>query len=103
MVVGALPHYASFLCTDNNAIYCLQKVDKVPSGEGGWTYFEVQDLNAQVQLLITKGISFEELPTDKPWLWREARLKGPDKNKLILYFAGTNRINPPWKIIAGQR
>jgi len=41
---------------------------------------------------------FEELPTDKGWLWREARLKDPDNNQLILFYAGDNRKNPPWKI-----
>ena len=49
-------------------------------------------------LLIEKGIVFEELPDDKPWLWREARLKDPDNNQLIIYFAGKKRTDPPWKI-----
>jgi len=51
-----------------------------------------------VNQLQVKGISFDELPNDKPWLWREARLKDSDQNTLILYFAGDNRLNPPWKI-----
>ncbi|MGB1217601.1 MAG: VOC family protein, partial [Saprospiraceae bacterium] len=45
-----------------------------------------------------KGIQFEEMPDDKPWLWREARLRDLDGNLLILFHAGKNRINPPWKI-----
>jgi hypothetical protein len=36
--------------------------------------------------------------TDQTWLWREARLKDPDGNQLILYSAGKNRKDPPWKI-----
>ena len=92
-----------FLCADGNATLSLHKVDKLPIGEGIWVYFEVQDLDAQVNSLIEKGIVFEELPTDKHGLWREARLKDPDQNQLILYFAGTNRINPPWKIPANQQ
>ncbi|MEM7380928.1 MAG: VOC family protein, partial [Bacteroidota bacterium] len=40
----------------------------------------------------------EELPRDQSWLWREARLKDPDGNTLILYHAGENRKNPPWRI-----
>ena len=83
--------------------FSLHKVDKLLTGDGAWVYFEVQDLDAQVNSLIKKGIIFEELPTDKPWLWREARLKDPDQNQLILYFAGTNRISPPWKITTPQR
>ena len=38
------------------------------------------------------------MPSDKRWLWREVRLKDPDNNQLILYFAGENRLNPPWRI-----
>jgi hypothetical protein len=38
------------------------------------------------------------MPNNKSWLWREARLKDPDNNQLILYYAGINRQNPPWRI-----
>jgi len=41
---------------------------------------------------------FEELPNDKKWLWREARLRDTDNNQIILFFAGKNRKNPPWRI-----
>jgi len=43
---------------------------------------------------LNKGITIEELPSDKNWLWREARLKDLDDNQLILYHAGENRKNP---------
>lgn len=45
-----------------------------------------------------KGFVFHELPTDKQYLWREARLKDLDGNNLILYYAGKNRKFPPWRI-----
>ncbi len=48
--------------------------------------------------LKEKGIEFEELPTDQRWLWREARLKDVDGNQLILFYAGENRLTPPWRI-----
>ena len=48
--------------------------------------------------LVEKGIEFEELSNDKRWLWREARLKDVDGNQLILFFAGENRLNPPWRL-----
>lgn len=67
-------------------------------GEGIYVYFECDDLDKHVEALIEKGVHFEELPNDKPWLWREARLKDPDGNQLILYRAGKNRVNPPWRI-----
>jgi len=58
----------------------------------------LENLDVCVKELKAKGIIFEELPTDKPWLWREARLKDPNANQLILYTAGENRLNPPWRI-----
>jgi hypothetical protein len=70
----------------------------LPKGNRSWVYFEVQNVGICVQLLIDEGFVFEELPHIKPWLWREARLKDLDNNQIILYFAGTNRTDPPWKI-----
>ena len=98
LIVNSLPRYARFQCPDGNATFSIHKVDVLPVGEGIWIYFECENLDEFVNKLIVKGISFDELPNDKPWLWREARIKDPDQNTLILYFAGENRLNPPWKI-----
>jgi len=98
LIVKSLPHYARFRCPDGIATFSLHQVHQLPIGDGIWIYFEVQDLDSNVHLLIDKGFVFEELPNDKPWLWREARLKDLDNNQIILYFAGTNRTDPPWKI-----
>ena len=46
----------------------------------------------------SKGIVIEEYPVDQPWLWREARIKDLDNNQIIIYVAGDNRLNPPWRI-----
>jgi hypothetical protein len=73
-------------------------VDALPIGEGVWVYFELNNLDVRVTELQAATIVFEELPKDKPWLWREARLKDPDGNQLVLYSAGVNRVNPPWRI-----
>jgi len=32
------------------------------------------------------------------YLWREARLRDPDGHDVRLYFAGENRLDPPWKV-----
>ena len=61
-------------------------------------YFEYDDLDEAVQDLVGKNIEFEHGPIDQDWLWREAALRDPDGNKIILYYAGTNRKNPPWRI-----
>ena len=51
-----------------------------------------------VAQLQANGVQFSRLPADQPWLWREAYLQDPDGNPLCLYFAGENRLNPPWRI-----
>ena len=61
LIVQSLPHYARFQCPDGNATFSLHQVDKLPSGEGIWIYFEVEKLDIYVQLLIIQGIVFEEL------------------------------------------
>jgi catechol 2,3-dioxygenase-like lactoylglutathione lyase family enzyme len=98
LIVKSLPHYARFECPTGGSTFSLHQVEKLPQGEGVWVYFEIENLDEYVQILVKKGIRFEELPNDKSWLWREARLKDLDNNRLILYFAGENRLNPPWRM-----
>ena len=98
LIVKSLPHYARFKCPNGDATFSIHRVDKLPSGDGIWVYFETEHLDEVVNDLVKKGFVFQELPNDKNWLWREAKLKDPDGNHLILYFAGDNRLSPPWKI-----
>ena len=98
LIVKALPHYARFECPEGEATFSLHQVAELPKGEGIYVYFEMKNLDKYVDLLIKKGIDFEELPNDKSWLWREARLKDLDNNQLILFQAGKNRKNPPWRL-----
>ncbi len=98
LIVSALPHYARFECPNGNSTFSLHQCDQLPSDNGIVVYFECDNLDEHVANLVQKGIEFEEPPTDKNWLWREARLKDLDGNQLILYHAGENRLNPPWKI-----
>ena len=99
LIVSTSPRYARFECKNGGSTFSIHLVEELPKGEGIIVYFEIDNLDEYVDKLISdKGIEFEELPNDKPWLWREARLKDPDGNQLILYHAGENRRNPPWKI-----
>jgi catechol 2,3-dioxygenase-like lactoylglutathione lyase family enzyme len=98
LIVGALPHYARFVCPDGNSTFSIHQVDVLPKGDGIYVYFECKNLNEKVNDLIEKGIQFDEMPEDRSWLWREARLKDLDGNQLVLFYGGENRINPPWKI-----
>ncbi len=97
LIVHSSNNYARFMCT-NGATFSLHHVAELPKGDGAWIYFEINNLDEYVTQLIKEGFVFEELPKDKPWLWREARLKDLDNNQIILYFAGKNRLNPPWRI-----
>ncbi|THD66267.1 VOC family protein [Robertkochia marina] len=98
LIVDALPHYARFECPDGNATFSIHRVEKLPEGEGIYVYFECNDLDERVELLKKQGIAFDQEPTDQNWLWREARLKDLDGNQLVLYYAGENRLNPPWRV-----
>jgi len=98
LIVKSLPRYARFICPDGQSTFSIQQTEQRPIGNGIHIYFECENLDDIVQTLVSKGFIFNEQPKDKPWLWREAGLKDPDGNQLILYYAGENRLNPPWKI-----
>lgn len=98
LIVKSLPNYARFECPTGDATFSLHQSDKKQEQNDVWIYFEVEELDKYVRQLIDKGIVLEEMPNDKPWLWREARLKDPDNNQLIIYYAGDKRKDPPWRI-----
>ena len=98
LIVKALPHYARFEAPEGEATFSLHLVEELPAGEGIYVYFESDRLDEWVKEMIASGIEFDEMPEDRRWLWREARLKDPDGNRLILYHAGENRKSPPWRI-----
>lgn len=98
LIVKALPHYARFECPEGDSTFSIHQVDELPKGEGVDVYFECKDLDVWVSKLVEKGVQFEQPPSDKSWLWREARLRDLDNNQLILFYGGVNRKNPPWRI-----
>ena len=91
------PYYARFECRDGGSTFSLTLED----GEfksGAVIYFEHEKLDELVNRLIEKGFVFEQMPTDMSYLWREAVLHDPSGNKIKLYWAGDNRLNPPWRV-----
>lgn len=98
LIVNSIPRYARFECPDGSSTLSLHQVEKVAEGEGIILYFECEQLDQTVQDLLKANIAFETEPEDQPWLWREARLKDPDGHQIILYHAGDNRKNPPWRV-----
>lgn len=92
-------HYARFECPQGDSSFSLSLH---PSVENHSTiYFEHEHIDEWVKQLQAKGIVFQQLPTDQPYLWREAVLFDPSHNKIILYWAGENRLNPPWRVNTG--
>jgi catechol 2,3-dioxygenase-like lactoylglutathione lyase family enzyme len=97
LIVEAQPRYARFLCPEGDATFSLHLSD-TPIQAGVVVYFECENLDERVSELKAKGIVFTMDPVDQTWLWREAHLPDPDGNQLILFFAGKNRKDPPWRL-----
>lgn len=98
LIVTTSGHYARFECPDGDSTFSVHKVETLPIGQGIVVYFEEDKLDEKVAQLQKEGIIFDLLPTDQPWLWREAHLTDPDGNQIILFNAGENRKNPPWRL-----
>ena len=97
LIVDALPRYVRFECLKGESTFSIHKVDEIlPSAIS--IYFEVDDLEKTVIDLKSKHIKFDTEILDQPWLWREIYLKDPSGNQIIIYHAGENRKNPPWRI-----
>lgn len=97
LIVHTHDGYARFECPEGEATFSVHRVDALPQGEGVTIYFELDDLDEQVAVLVAGGMVFDQMPVDQSWLWREAQLRDPDGNRLILYRAGKHRRYPPWR------
>lgn len=99
LIVHTNDYYARFECPggDPPATFSIHEVEQLPTGDGTWVYLEVPTVDDVVKELAGKGLEIEEMPEDKKWLWREARLRDPDGNLIIIYHAGENRRHPPWR------
>jgi catechol 2,3-dioxygenase-like lactoylglutathione lyase family enzyme len=91
------PHYARFACPDGNSTFSLS-LNTEGFTNPSVIYFEHPELDNLVEKLKSKGIKFDQEPTNESYLWREAILHDPSGNKIKLYWAGENRLNPPWRI-----
>lgn len=98
LIVDSSPRYVRFECPGGDSTFSIShgEVTKDPSTV---MYFEVTDLDQCHQKLKAQGILFTTEPEDKDWLWRESGLHDPDGHPLILFTAGSNRRNPPWRIV----
>lgn len=91
-------HYARFECPDGDSTFSVHRVSDQVKDSGVVIYFESGELDKLVSDLVERGYLFDKPPTDERWLWREARLRDPDGNIICLFFAGSNRKHPPWRV-----
>lgn len=91
------PHYARFECPEGTATFSLA-LETGDSSNSAVIYFEHEKLDQWVTDLKSLGIKFDQEATDQSYLWREAILHDPSGNKIKLYWAGENRLNPPWRV-----
>ena len=99
LIVHTHDAYARFECPDGDSTFSIHQVTELPTGSGVIVYFEVPDVRKTINRLIEHGISIDEQPKNQTWLWTEASLKDLDGNRIIIYQAGENRKNPPWRLI----
>ncbi|MBC7898703.1 MAG: VOC family protein [Saprospiraceae bacterium] len=98
LIVDSLPRYARLECPDGESTLSVNIAENIIPNNSVVLYFECTELDKEVQRLKELGLEFDEDPTDRPWLWRQAYLKDPNSNKICLFYAGENRQNPPWRV-----
>ena len=96
-IVDSPPRYARFETLAGTTLSVHLEDESIRSPQAT-IYFEVEDVDREVERLRQQGLCFESDPTDKDWLWREAYLRDPAGNLLCIYQAGENRRYPPWRI-----
>lgn len=98
LIVHTHDAYARFECPNGDSTFSIHQVEEKVQSPNPVIYFECEDLDKKVESLIKLGVKFSQTPKDMDWLWREAHLKDPFGNELILFTAGKNRKDPPWKL-----
>ena len=96
-------HYARFLLPDGGSTFSVHLAERADAvgAAGAAIHLECEsagELDATVAELQAAGVVFDSGPVDMPYLWREATLRDPDWNTIVLYHAGENRLNPPWRV-----
>lgn len=98
LVVDSPPRYARFRCPDGDATLSIEVTGAPPSAPRAELFFECADVDAAAARVEAAGVALTQQPTDMFYLWREARMLDPDGHDIRLYFAGENRLDPPWRV-----
>lgn len=97
-IVDSLPRYARLECPDGEATLSVNEFEEHTPINNIVLYFECERLDDEVARLKSLGLTFDEDPTTREWLWRQAYLRDPNGNKICLFHASDNRKNPPWRV-----
>src|SRR6188768_3409137 len=76
-IVDSLPRYARLECPDGESTLSVHVADDVVVTNNIVLYFDCENLDETVAELKTKGLVFDEDPTDREWLWRQSYLRDP--------------------------
>lgn len=98
LIVDSPPNYARFETVTGTTL-SIHASEAAAASSGVVVYFEVDDVDREVQKLKQQGIKFDSEPADQTWLWREARLEDPAGNRICIFHAGENRRYPPWRVL----
>jgi hydroxymethylpyrimidine/phosphomethylpyrimidine kinase len=88
-IVDSPGRYARFVCP-GGATLSIHVEEGLLAGDAT-IGFESADLDAWVERLVAAGIDFTMLPQDQPWKMREAFLRDPAGNRIMLFRGGEYR------------
>ena len=101
LIVDSAPRYVRFefpVCGDQApATLSLHGVDAdwTAQDDGPLIYFEVDDVQA---FITDKSLTPIAPPKMQSYLWEEADILDPARNRIRIYCAGENRRFPPWRV-----
>jgi len=102
LIVDSAPRYCrlEFPVQDAQtepATLSLHEVDESwqPTSDWPLIYFEVDDVS---KFLKDKNLTPLDKAEMKSYLWFEADIEDPSRNRIRLYHAGDNRRFPPWRV-----
>lgn len=96
LIVKEAPRYARFAVDDASTL----SVEVTAEGRAGSAeiFLCCDDVDADHQAAVARGVVFDWAPTDQDYLWRTAGTRDPAGNRIILFTAGRNQHFPPWRL-----
>lgn len=98
-LIVAADHYCRFIVGSETTLSIeAHPAPIAPSAQVCMEFDTPAALDAEISRLAGARVAIAEQPNDKTWLWREARVIDPDGHVLIYFFAGANKLDPPWRV-----